>query len=231
MASANTGVEGHYEARGEAAWVAIASLAVLVLLALVSLKEDWELVELPWWIWLVLAVPSLLLCGDLLLGSVGMGVASTRRGALVLLGAMVAGNVTGLVLLIAALITTSSDKIGGGQLLCTAAIIWIANIGVFGVWFWEIDDDGPVARANRDRKGAKPDFQFPQDDNPGLARDGWRPRIWDYLYVSLTGASAFSPTDTMPLTLTAKLLVGLESTVSLVIVVLVTARAVNVLGS
>jgi hypothetical protein len=229
MASANTGVDGHYEARREAAWVAIASAIVLVLLALVSLEEDWELIGLPWWIWLVLAVPSLLLCGDLLLGSLGMGVASTRRGALALLGAIVAGNVAGLVLLIAALVTTSSDRIGGGQLLFTAAIIWLANIAVFGVWFWEVDDGGPVARTNHDRTEAKPDFQFPQDENRELAQPGWYPRIWDYLYVSLTSSSAFSPTDTMPLTLRAKLLVGLESTVSLVIVVLVTARAVNVL--
>ena len=72
------------------------------------------------------------------------------------------------------------------------------------------------------------DFQFPQDDDPDL---GWKPRVWDYLYVSLTAGTAFSPTDTMPLTLIAKLLHGLQSIVSLVIIVLVTARAVNVLGS
>ena len=229
MASASTGVEGHFEARREAVWVAIVSAAVLLLLALVSLEEHWQLLGLSWWIWLVLAVPSLLLFGDLLLGSRGMGVASTRSGAFLLLGAMVAGNVVGLALLIAALITTRSGDIGGGQLLCTAAVIWLANICVFGVWFWEVDDGGPVARANRDRTQAKPDFQFPQDENRDLARPGWSPQIWDYLYVSLTSSSAFSPTDTMPLTLRAKLLVGVESTVSLVIVVLVTARAVNVL--
>ena len=229
MASTSPAAEGHYDARREAVWVAIASALVLCVLALASLGEHWQLLGLHWWIWLVLAAPSLLLCGDLLLGSLGMGVATTRNGALVLLGAIVAGNVAGLGLLIAALITTSSGDIGGGQLLCTAAVIWLANICVFGVWFWEVDDGGPVARANEDRREAKPDFQFPQDDNPGLARPGWAPQVWDYLYVSLTSSSAFSPTDTMPLTLKAKLLVGLESTISLVIVVLVTARAVNVL--
>ena len=229
MASTASGGGGHYAARREAVWVALSSGLVLGLLAVASLEQHWKLLGLPWWIWLVLASPSLLLCGDLLLGALGKGVATTRNGALVLLGAMVAGNVVGLALLIAALVTTSGSKIGGGQLLCTAAVIWFANIAVFGVWFWEVDDGGPVARANSDRLQAKPDFQFPQDDNHDLARPGWYPQIWDYLYVSLTSSSAFSPTDTMPLTLKAKLLVGLESTVSLVIVVLVTARAVNVL--
>jgi uncharacterized membrane protein len=111
----------------------------------------------------------------------------------------------------------------------TAAVIWVANVVAFGVWYWEVDDGGPFERANKER--ATPDIQFPQDANPKLARESWRPRIWDYLYVSLTAASAFSPTDAMPLTYRAKLLLGLESTVSLVLVVLVTARAVNVLGS
>ena len=102
----------------------------------------------------------------------------------------------------------------------TAAVIWVANIIAFAVWYWEVDDGGPFARANKERR--TPDFQFPQDENPELARrKPWRPRIWDYLYVSLTAASAFSPTDAMPLTYRAKVLLGIESTVSLVIVVLV----------
>jgi uncharacterized membrane protein len=104
----------------------------------------------------------------------------------------------------------------------------IANGIVFGLVYWDIDDGGPFSRARHER--ATPDFQFPQDENPQLARKGWRPRIWDYLYISLTAGTAFSPTDAMPLTGRAKLLLGVQSTVSLVIVVLVTARAVNVLG-
>ena len=108
-------------------------------------------------------------------------------------------------------------------------MIWAANVIAFGVWYWDVDDGGPFERANKER--VTPDFQFPQDENPQLARKPWRPGVWDYLYVSLMAASAFSPTDTMPLTLKAKLLMGIESTVSLVIIVLVTARAVNVLGT
>ncbi len=227
MASPRSELEARYEARREAASVAICSSVALVLLALVSRREGWELVELPWWIWLVLAVPGLLLCIDLWLGARDIGLAGRRGPALVLLAVIVIGNVVGVALLIAALTTTSSDKIGGGQLLLTAAVIWLTNVIVFGVWYWDVDDGGPFERTTKER--TTPDFQFPQDENPGLAPDRWRPAILDYLYVSLTAASAFSPTDAMPLTHRAKLLVGLESTVSLVIVVLVTARAVNVL--
>jgi uncharacterized membrane protein len=229
VAAKRARLEEHYDVRREAAPVAIWSSVALALLAFVSRRESWQLLDVSWGIWALLAIPGLLLCIDLWLGARGPALVRSRTNALVLLGVIVAGNVVGLVLLIAALITTPSDEIGGGQLLCTAVLIWLANLVVFGVWFWEVDCGGPFARSRTER--AKPDFQFPQDDNPELAADGWRPRVWDYLYVSLTGASAFSPTDTMPLTLKAKLLVGLESTVSLVIVVLVTARAVNVLGS
>lgn len=75
----------------------------------------------------------------------------------------------------------------------------------------------------------KPGFQFPQDENPQLARDGWAPRLWDYFYLSLTNATAFSPTDAMPLTRTAKSLMAAESVLSLVTVLLVAARVANIL--
>jgi len=229
MVSPRSELQARYEARREAAWVAITSSVALTLLAVVSRKEGWELVELPWWIWLVLAVPGLLLSVDLWIGARGVGLAGRRAPALALLGVIVAGNLVGLGLLITALVTTRSDDLGGGQLLCTAAVIWLANVIGFGVWYWDVDDGGPFERANKERE--TPDFQFPQDENPQLARRPWRPRIWDYLYVSLMAASAFSPTDAMPLTIKAKLLMAIESTVSLVIIVLVTARAVNVLGA
>jgi hypothetical protein len=228
MASQSSEIEARYEARREAASVAICSAGALTLLALVSQRAGWELMDFPWWIWLLLALPGLLLCVDLWIGSRGLGLAGQRATSLGLLAVIVLGNVIGVVLLIAGLVSTSSEDIGGGQLLCTAAVIWFANVVVFGLWFWDVDDGGPFERATHDR--STPDIQFPQDENPEVARPGWRPRIWDYLFVSLTAASAFSPTDAMPLTHRAKLLMGVESVVSLVIVVLVTARAVNVLG-
>jgi uncharacterized membrane protein len=204
---------------------------VLIGLALVSLAEGWELHGLAWWTWVVLALPALLVCADIALGARGVGVVRSRAAALVLLGVIVAGNLVGLVLLVSALVSTSTQDLGGGQLLCTAAAIWVTNVSVFALWFWEMDDGGPYQRGARDHDRATPDFQFPQDENPGLGRPRWRPRVWDYLYTSLANASAFSATDVMPLTLHAKLLMGIESVFSLALVVLVTARAVNVLGT
>ena len=173
MAPERSELQARYEARREAASVAICSTAALTFLALVSRHEGWELVGFPWWIWLVLAVPGLLLSVDLWLGARGIGFAGRRGPALALLGVIVAGNLVGLGLLITALITTRSGDIGGGQLLLTAAVIWLANVIAFGVWFWDVDDNGPFERANKQR--ATPDFQFPQDENPQLARQPWRP--------------------------------------------------------
>jgi len=218
-----------YEARWEAAPALLIAPIVLVGLALVSYVEGWELHGLAWWIWILLALPALLVCADIGLGARGVGLVRSRAAALVLLGVVVAGNLVGLVLLVSALVSTSTQDLGGGQLLCTAVAIWATNVSVFGLWFWEMDDGGPYRRAAKER--ATPDFQFPQDENPGLKRPGWRPRVWDYLYTSLANASAFSATDVMPLTVHAKLLMGIESVFSLALVVLVTARAVNVLGS
>jgi hypothetical protein len=76
---------------------------------------------------------------------------------------------------------------------------WFTNAIAFGLAYWEVECGGPVVRALA-TAARKPDFQFPQDDNPQLAREGWVPRLWDYFYISLTNATAFSPTDAMPLT-------------------------------
>jgi hypothetical protein len=100
---------------------------------------------------------------------------------------------------------------------------------LFGLWYWEVDRGGPVARARQE--SGVPDFLFPQMTDPRWAPPGWGPKLIDYLYVSLTNATAFSPTDTMPLTATAKWLMSAQSVASLVTVGLVVARAVNILGS
>jgi hypothetical protein len=216
-----------YEARREAVPVLGLALAVLVVLAFVSWAEGWELLHhVRWWFWLVLALPELLLLADLLVPG---RVVRTRRFALVLLGILVTGNLLNLLILVAGLVSTSRAELGGGELLLTGAAIWTTNVIVFGLWFWELDDGGPVARSRHPR--AKPDFQFSQDENPGLAAEGWSPEVWDYLYVSLTNSIAFSPTDAMPLTRHAKGLMALGSAISVVAVLLVAARAVNVLGA
>ncbi|GLZ53737.1 DUF1345 domain-containing protein [Actinomycetospora sp. NBRC 106378] len=113
-----------------------------------------------------------------------------------------------------------------GTLLATGAAIWATNVIGFALWYWQFDRGGPSARARGDRD--VPDFWFPQMQSPDLDPE-WEPQFVDYLYVSFTNATAFSPTDTMPLSRWAKLTMLVQSAVSLATVALVVARAVNVL--
>jgi hypothetical protein len=130
--------------------------------------------------------------------------------------------------LVVSLVSHTAVNITGRQLLMSGGVVWLANAIAFGLAYWELDSGGPVARALT-KEPRKPDFQFPQDENPQLAREGWAPRLMDYFYVSLTNAMAFSPTDSMPLTRPAKTLMAAESTLSAVTILLVAARAVNIL--
>src|SRR4051794_24522531 len=114
-----------------------------------------------------------------------------------------------------------------GRLLVTGGAIWLTNVIVFALWYWDFDRGGPVARALAMKP--YPDFQFPQMENPNLAPKDWEPLFVDYLYTSFTNATAFSPTDVMPLSRWAKLTMLLQSALSVLIVALVIARAVNIL--
>jgi uncharacterized membrane protein len=198
-----------------------------VLLACVSWAEGWSLTGFPWWAWLVVAAPAALLALDLVLAWRGRAVVRSRGAAVVLLGVLVLGNAVALGILVAGLVTTSTEDLTGGELLLSAFAIWSADVIVFGLLFWEVEAGGPFARLRTATRTAT-DFRFPQDDDPG---GPWRPQAWDYLYVSLTNSIAFSPTDTMPLSLRAKALMGAESAISAATVLLVAARAVNVLGA
>jgi len=114
-----------------------------------------------------------------------------------------------------------------GPLLPTGAAIWLTNIIAFAIWYWQFDRGGPAARAHARR--TLPDFQFVQMLSPELAAPEWEPQFTDYLYLSFTNATAFSPTDVMPLTRWAKLTMLVQSLVSPITVALVIARAVNIL--
>jgi uncharacterized membrane protein len=114
------------------------------------------------------------------------------------------------------------------ELLFAGVLIWLTNFLIFALWYWELDRGGPGRRgAGRDQP---PDFLFPQMSDDRIEPLNWRPQFIDYLYVSLTNATAFSPTDTMPLTPMAKSVMGIQSLVSLVTLGLIVARAVNVLS-
>jgi hypothetical protein len=115
-----------------------------------------------------------------------------------------------------------------GQLLAAGAAIWLTNVIVFGLAYWEFDRGGPAVRASGRR--ALPDFLFAQMQSPDLAARDWEPAFADYLYLSFTNATAFSPTDVLPLSRWAKMTMMVQSGVALMVVVLVVARAVNVLG-
>jgi hypothetical protein len=118
--------------------------------------------------------------------------------------------------------------LGPPQLLIAGVVLWVINVAVFALGYWEIDAGGPESRARK--TSCLPDLVFPQQqpDQEGLAPADWTPGFADYLYVSVTAATAFSPTDAMPYSRTAKLVMGSESLISFAIVAMLVARAVNV---
>lgn len=134
-------------------------------------------------------------------------------------------NIVALGALVSALLQGSHA--GGRALVYASVPIWLTNVIVFGLWYWELDRGGPAARLNPGHPA--PDFLFPQQSAPGAAPE-WTPTFLDYLYTSFTNATAFSPTDTMPLTAWAKLLMMIQSLASLLTVSLVVSRAVNILS-
>lgn len=134
-------------------------------------------------------------------------------------------NAGQLALLTKALIQGSS--LPGKTLLAGALAIFLTNIIMFCLWYWELDSPG---LSGRHKFGQPAHFQFPQMSGTPGGVSSWRPTFFDYLYVSLTNSTAFSPTDTMPLTHIAKSLMSVQALISLLTVVLVTARAVNILG-
>ncbi|MGH3157048.1 MAG: hypothetical protein ACRDNF_10785, partial [Streptosporangiaceae bacterium] len=115
------------------------------------------------------------------------------------------------------------------QLLITGAVIWLTNVVVFALWYWEFDRGGPVARA-LNNGNRYPDFQFPQMVSPPeMVPPDWEPAFLDYLYLAFTNASAFSPTDVMPMSRWAKVAMTVQSLISIVTVALVVSRAINIL--
>ena len=149
-----------------------------------------------------------------------------RRLSLGLIAVLIVGNAISVGLLIRGVFLGSGlDPL---RLMLTGVVLWIVNTAVFALAFWEFDSSGPEARSDGCRE--YPDFVFPQQqqDQKGLAAADWKPMFVDYFYVSLTAATAFSPTDTMPYTKRAKLLMAIESTIAFAIAAMLVARAVNV---
>ncbi len=220
--------EEEVESRWEAAPAVAIVIGLQVTLAVVSEMKGWALWSLPWWIWLVAIVPELVLFVSLSWSRPHHALVQSghrRTVALTLFGIISVANALALIALIGSLL--SGDEKNGAELLLKAVTIWSTNVMIFGLWYWGLDQGGPVRRLQ-----ANPpphDFQFPQDENPQLAEPGWRTHLVDYVYVSFTNSIAFSPTDAMPLTRRAKLLMLVESGVSAMTILLCAARAVNIL--
>ena len=221
--------EEQVESRWEAAPAAAIVIVLQIALAMVSEKNGWTLWGLPWWIWLAAIVPELVLLVALSWSRPHRALVQSgnrRKVALTLFVIISVENTIALAALIGSLL--SGDETSGGELLFKAITIWSTNVLIFGLWYWAVDRGGPVRRVQPDPPPR--DFQFPQDENPELAAPDWRTHLIDYLYVSFTNSIAFSPTDSMPLTRRAKVLMLLESTVSAMTILLCAARAVNILS-
>ncbi len=210
-------------AQKEPLWPALA--CVLVAIGLQLLLPD-----------RLIAGPRLLLPALEVALLVGLGFASPRelevehrgrRGLALALTALVsAANIISLALLSHQLLKHGSPN--PRELITSGALIWLTNVLIFGLWYWQTDRGGPGRRAaGRD---GPPDFLFPQMSDDRIQQPNWRPLFIDYLYLSLTNALALSPTDTLPLSRMAKSIMGLQSLVSLVTIGLIIARAVNILS-
>jgi hypothetical protein len=228
------GGDGLHEEEVESRWEAAPAIGVVIgfqlLLAIVSQTQDWKLWEFSWWVWLIPVGLEFILLILLTwerqrrrLVQLGL----RRKAVLLLLGLVSLANGVLLLAVLASLV--HGDEKSGGQLLLKAITVWSTNVIAFGLWYWAFDRGGPVRRLRRDPP--PPDFQFPQMENPQLAAPGWTPHLVDYVYVSFTNAIAFSPTDAMPLSRWAKLLMLSESALSALTVLLVVARAVNIFSS
>lgn len=204
-----------------------ATLAVLVASALYVVLPDALRVHFgPRWL-----IPALegALCLALLIVSPRRESAEStglRIAAIVLIALINLANVISLAELIRELLYRSS-LVNGRAILIASVPIWITNVIVFALWYWELDRGGPVHRLEASHR--RPDFLFPQMSTAGATDPRWSPNFLDYLYTSFTNATAFSPTDTMPLTSWAKSLMAVQSAASLLTVALVFSRAVNIL--
>jgi uncharacterized membrane protein len=151
-----------------------------------------------------------------------------RVASIVLILLMTIANAASAVLLVRAIVDGKPASTAT-VLLASGASIWATNVIAFALWYWEFDRGGPVNRALGTTQ--LPDLMFPQMAAPELAPRDWEPRFVDYLYLSFTNATAFSPTDVMPLARWAKLTMAVQSAVSLAVGALVIARAINILPS
>ena len=159
-------------------------------------------------------------------GSVTRRSRELRAVSIALVSVLVVGSLWSTALLIDDLVHGGPETNSASELLKAGSIVWLSNAIAFTLLYWELDGGGAAARAHE--RPEYPDLAFPQQLNPIIGPPGWRPRFVDYVYLSFTNSTAFSPTDVMPLVPWAKLAMAVQATISLAILGLVVARAVNV---
>jgi uncharacterized membrane protein len=211
--------------RGESRWPPALTLLVAIVVPLL-LPDRFSLMPK----WVGPALLALLLAAHMIAdpGRIDRQSRATRAIGIALMAVLVGGAASQAVVLVVELVNANKALNSADALLSSGALVWLNTIVAFTFLYWEIDGGGPVARAQR---GAPyPALAFVQHVNPELAPPGWRPLFFDYLYLGLTNATAFSPTDVMPLRHWAKLTMGAQALISLIILGLVIARAVNILA-
>lgn len=208
---------------GESRWPS--AVAVVAIMALqLALPERMSLG--PWW--LAPSIEAVLLFALVVVGPTHLDAESRdfRIVALAVIGVLIVSDGCTLGLLVHHLLDEGGD-VSGRTLIFSAVAVWFTALVAFALWFWEIDRGGPIKRCTRQHDA--PDFLFPQMSSPAATAGPWTPRFVDYLYLSFTNSTAFSPTDTMPLTGRAKTLMAVQSLASVTTIVVVGARAVNIL--
>jgi uncharacterized membrane protein len=208
---------------GEQRWPAAVAIAALIAL-------EWLLPERlslgPRWLFPGLQVLIIVVIVAANPGRMRKSSPMLRTLGLLLIGVASAGNVYSVVRLVLDIVG-GHDTGSAASLLMAGGGIYLINVLTFAVWFWELDRGGPAERAAGN--DPYPDFLFPPMTSPGMAEKDWEPFFLDYFYVAFTNATAFSPTDTLPLSRWAKFAMALESAIALVTAALVVAKAVNAL--
>jgi hypothetical protein len=214
--------------RAESRWPPV--VAVLVFVVLNTSLRLWlpaeDVIAVPW---LLPSIELVLLA--VLLASDPLGVDRRsrwlRRASIGLVLVLVAAALWATVVLTDHLVNGAPQTNSAGYLLASGGLVLVGNNLAFALLYWQFDSGGPLARLERPTD--HPELAFPQHLNPELAPPGWRPIFVDYLYLGFTNSTAFSPTDVMPLVPWTKSAMAVQATVSLVVIGLVVARAVNVL--
>jgi uncharacterized membrane protein len=200
-------------------------MAAAVLVAIIlqaTAPENGRIV--PWWV--VPAIELLLLAVAMVRdpGRIDRRGPGSQRATIALAAVMTIATVGGIIVLIVDILDTNFI-VTPNSILGRGAALWVTNVIAFSFWYWIFDRGGPGDRAAG--SGIAPSFAFPENATPELAPDGWQPRYHDYLYLSFTNATAFSPTDTLPVQAWAKMAMLAESVLSLITAIMVIARAIN----